>query len=182
MRITITGPRSSGKTTISKLLAKELKLDYISSDEIGERALKKQGGLDKAIKSGVIEKFIKNSAYNLIKVVYKKDNFIFDLSGGSISSRKHAKASEEVRKIAKKNSIVIGLIPSKNINESISFLFKKEEKRGHFKNINSIELLEKVRKDFKKYPNVFKKFCNHIIYIKEKSPKKITNEIINKLK
>lgn len=40
MNITITGPRSVGKTTISKLIAKKLKLKYISSDEIGEKEFK----------------------------------------------------------------------------------------------------------------------------------------------
>ena len=73
MKITITGPRSVGKTTVSKLLAKNLKLRYYSSDEIGEKALKKEGGLDRAIKSGTIEKFIRKDAYNLIRNVYKKE-------------------------------------------------------------------------------------------------------------
>jgi len=42
MRIVITGPRSVGKMTISKELSKNLKLKYISSDELGEKALKKE--------------------------------------------------------------------------------------------------------------------------------------------
>ena len=63
MIITITGPRSVGKSTISKIVAKKLNMRYVSSDKIGEKAIKKEGGLDKAIKSGVIGKFIKKSAY-----------------------------------------------------------------------------------------------------------------------
>ena len=48
MKITITGPRSVGKTTISKIVAKKLRLNYFSSDEIGEKHLKKEG-VNKAI-------------------------------------------------------------------------------------------------------------------------------------
>ena len=48
-KITLTGPRSVGKTTISKLLAKRLNLKYISSDELGEKITKKHGGLKKQL-------------------------------------------------------------------------------------------------------------------------------------
>lgn len=180
MRITITGPRSVGKSAISKIVAKKLKLKYYSSDEIGERALKYQGGLDKSIKSGAIKKFIKKDSYNLIRGVYKKDNFVFDLSGGSVSSRKYAEVSKKIREIAKKNSIIIGLLPSKKVNESVKILFEKEKEREHFRGMDSAELFEKVEEDYKKYPRLFKKFCNFIIYIKNKTPSEIADEIIKK--
>jgi adenylate kinase family enzyme len=81
MKITIVGPRSVGKTTIAKMLARKLRLPYISSDEMGEKAMRKYGGLDAAIKSGIIKKFIKKSGYSIIRRAYKKDEFVFDLSG-----------------------------------------------------------------------------------------------------
>ena len=147
MNITITGPRSVGKSTISKIVAEKLKLKYISSDEIGDKALKKNGGLDKATKSGIIIKFLKKNGYNLINNVYKnKNNYVFDLSGGSISSNKIKRASAQVRKNAKKKSIVIGLLPSNKINDSIDFLFKREVKRKHFKDMNRKDLFDKVKK------------------------------------
>lgn len=178
MKITITGPRSVGKTTISKIVAKKLKLRRYSSDEIGEEHLKKHGGLDKAIKSRIADEFIKNSAYNLIREVYKKDNFVFDLSGGAVTSRKFAEVSEKVRKMAKENSIVIGLLPSKNIKESVEFLFEREKNRSHFKEINSEELRRKTEDDYKKFSPLLKKFCDFIIYVKGKSPKGVMREII----
>ena len=182
MKITITCPRSVGKTTIAKIIAKELKLKYHSSDEIGEQHLKKYGGLDKAIKSGIIGKFIKDSSYGLIREIYKKDNFVFDLSGGSVSSKKYAEASERVRKTAKDNSIIIGLLPSKNIDESVKFLFEREKERIHFKDINKKKLLGKTKKDYKKFPVLFKELCNFIIYVKGKTSYKIVNEVINNIK
>lgn len=182
MIITITGPRSIGKSTISKLVAKKLSLPYISSDEIGEKYFEKQGGLDKAIKSGVIDKFIKEEAYSLIKAQYKKDNFVIDLSGGSISSRKHPEVSEELRKLIKSKSIVIGLLPSENPQESIDLLFSREQHRVHFKSIPKEELFKKVEDDYHKFPSLFKSFAHHIVYTLNKSPDKIADEIIQYLK
>lgn len=181
MKITITGPRSVGKTKILKLVAKKLGLKYYSSDEIGEKHMKKYGGLDKAIKTGKIEKFIKDNSYNLIREIYEKDNFVFDLSGGAVSSRKFSEASEKVRKTVKENSIVIGLLPSKKIRESVNFLFEREKERVHFKNLDKKELLMKTRGDYKKFSSLFEKLCDTIIYVKGKTPEEVADEIKRKI-
>ena len=82
------------------VVAKKLNLRYVSSDEIGDNAMKEHGGLDKSIKSGVIDKFIKESAYGLIRQEYEKDDFVLDLAGGAVSSRKHPEANQVVREIS----------------------------------------------------------------------------------
>ena len=181
MILTITGPRSVGKTIVSKILAKKLNLKYISSDEIGEEIFKKYGGLDKATKSGKVNKIIKAGGYSIIIDTYKKDNFVFDLSGGAFTSNKLRKASEKVRATAKNKSIIIGLLPSKNINESISVLFNREKLRKHFKDMDKEELLDKVKNKYIRFPEIFEQFCNHIIYTKDKSPEKIAVEIVGKI-
>tara|TARA_Y100000310_G_C20628852_1_gene787474 strand:- start:140 stop:679 length:540 start_codon:yes stop_codon:yes gene_type:complete len=179
MIYTITGPRSVGKTTISKRLAKKIKLNYISSDEIGEKVFEKEGGLDKAIKSGKIGNFINNSSYGLIRREYEKDNFVFDLSGGAFTSEKYSEASKKVRKIAKKNSKIIGILPSKNEEKSINFLFEREKNRIHFKKMCDEELFNKTKKDYVKFEPLFKEFCDLIVYVMDKSTEEIVNEIIN---
>lgn len=181
MIITITGPRSVGKSTISKILAKKLNLKYYSSDKIGDAALKNHGGLDKTIKSGAMEKSIKKGNYNLIRDVFKKDQLVFDLSGGSISSKKYAEASKKVRKTAQENSIVIGLLPSKSTKESINFLFKREKERNHFKKMNERELFKKIKMDYIKYPKLFKRLCRFVIYVKDKYPEEIVDRIITNI-
>lgn len=179
MIITITGPRSIGKSTISKIVAKKLKLRYISSDEIGEKAMKKFGGLDKAIKSGLIKKFIKKDAYGLIRKEYKRDNFVFDLSGGSISSTDFPEASKKVKKVAKSRSIVIGLLPFTDEDKVVKLLFKREKNRKHFRNTNKKELSEKVRRHYKKFPKIFKTFCDLVVYTENERPLVIADEIVN---
>jgi len=181
MIITITGPRSVGKTSVSKLVAKKLKLKYISSDEIGEKAFKKYGGLDKAIKTGKIKEIINKGGYNLILKEYKKDNFVFDLAMGSFSSKSMAKAAEEVRKIAKDNSIIVGLLPSKCVIYSILTLFNRERKREHFKSNSKIGLFWET---FKKYPylkKVLNQHTNFIVYTKSKSPEEVAQKIVKKI-
>ncbi|HNZ52324.1 MAG: shikimate kinase I [Candidatus Diapherotrites archaeon ADurb.Bin253] len=182
MKITITGPRSVGKSTISKIVAKKLNLKYYSSDEIGEKYLKKEGGLDKAIKSGAIGKMIKESSYSLIREVYEKKDFVFDLSGGAFGSRKYSEASKKVRELAKKSSIIIGLLPSKNVKESVEMLFEREKERKHFKEMNKEELLAKVQDDYMKFPQLFKEFCSFIIYVKDKTSEDVADEIASKIR
>ena len=182
MNLVITGPRSIGKSTISKIVSEKLGLEYISSDEIGDRAMEHLGGLDKAIKSGAIAGFINQGGYTLILDIFKnKKDFVFDLSGGSVSSRKMPKASAEVRAAAKKNSFIVGLLPSENEEESVKILFEREKERVHFKEIGKAELYKKVKEDYKKFPPLFKGFCNAIVCTKGKTPEKIAEEIIRKV-
>jgi shikimate kinase len=183
MNITLIGPRSVGKTTISKIVSKKLKLKYISSDKLGEKAFKKYGGLDQVIKSGKIKEIINSGGYTLIIKNYNKNNnFIFDLSAGAFTSKSMNKASSEVRKIAKKKSIIVGLLPCKNKFQSILFLFNRERKRIHFKNSNKLKLFIKT---FRKYPfikQIILKNSDLMIYTKGKSPEEISKEIVDKIK
>jgi shikimate kinase len=178
MKITLTGPRSIGKTTVSKMLADKLGLSCISSDEIAEEYFKEHGGLDKAIKSGKIDELITSGSYRAVIDIYEKDGFVFDLSGGAFSSDKFSEASGEIRDAAKKNSIIVGMLPSKDTEESIAFLFEREKKREHFKGIDEKELLEKVMKSYLRLPKLFDMFCDIIIYTKGKSPEEVASEIV----
>jgi len=182
MNITITGPRSVGKSTVSKLLAKKLKLKYISADEIGNKAFKKYGGITGAVKAGIIRGVIKKEGYSLIKKIYlTQKNYVFDLSGGSFTYRKIPKISEEVRKIAKKNSFVVGLLPCRNHIRAVNFLYKREKKREHFKDMNRFLLIRKTIKSYSRFPKILKKNTNLLIYTKNKNPNEIVEEIIEEI-
>jgi adenylate kinase family enzyme len=117
--ITITGPRSVGKSTISKLLSKKLKLKYISSDELGEKLSKNFGGLDKAIKSGKIKELIRKKGYTEI------------------------------------------------LKQYIDFLYKREAKRSHFKNVDKEQLLERTKRRYPQQRDILLKNADKIIYVKD---------------
>jgi shikimate kinase len=183
MIITITGPRSVGKSTIAPIVAKKLKLKYVSSDELANKALKKEGGLSKAIKSGKIKSIIEKEGYSILEKEYENDNFVFDISRGSVSSGTHEESSASLRKVIKKHStITIGLLPNKNRKKSLEFLFKRECKRDHFKGWDKIELMDKVIEGYDKFSKLPKNFLDKIIYTEGKSPEEIVNEIIESLK
>ncbi len=178
MKIVITGPRSVGKTTISKILAKKLNLKYISTDEIGEKYTQEYEGLDKAIKSGKINEFIREKGFTLIISTFESNkDFVLDLLGGSITSRKFKEQSRKLRNKIKRDAIIVGLLPSKNSKESIEFLFNREKNRKHFRKTNEKELFEKVKKDYLKFPKILKQFCNKIIYVQDKNKEEIMKEI-----
>lgn len=179
MKITLVRPRSVGKSTIGKLLSKKLK--YTEGDKLMHKKLKKHGGLDKVIKSRKSNLIAKN-AIPLIKKALKNKSLILDLAGGAISSRKHKKISKQIINLIKKESILIGLLPSKNNRESIKLLFNREKKRKHFLKINKKELQKEVKKDYLKLKPKIKKYSNIIVYTKNKKPIQIINEINKRLK
>ena len=182
MKIVITGPRSVGKSTISKIVAKKLKMTYVSSDELGEKACEEYGGLDKAIKSGMIDKMIKEKGYTSILGSLKQDNIVLDLSGGSVSSRKFAEASAEIRKAVSECALVFGLLPFPDEKKSVKLLFQREIQREHFKESPKQKVLEETQKDFLKFPPLFQEFCNFIVYTETNSPDTIANEIVKAVK
>ena len=181
MKITLVGPRSVGKSTISKLLGKKIKVIHIESDKIMNNKLKKYGGLDKVIKTRKSHLIAKESI-PLTKEILKNKKFIFDLAGGAISSKKHKKVSQMITKLISKNSIVIGLFPSKSDKESIEFLFNREVKRKHFRKTNKSELKKEVKINYLKLKQKLKKHANIIIYVKDKTSSKIVNEIMERIK
>jgi len=181
MNITITGPRSVGKSTIAKLLAKKLKLKYLSSDNLGEKHLKKHGGLDKAIKSGKIKEFIKKKGYTLILKEYNKKDFVFDLSIGAFASQDFKKASRDLRKKAKQKSLIIGLLPSKKTKESVDLLFSREAKRKHFKKSDKKALFDRTKKRYPIQRDALLKNCDKVIYTGNQKPKRVVKEILEVL-
>lgn len=160
----------------------KLGLEYISADEIGESAFKEHGGLDKAMKSGIVEESIKKGGYRIILETYdKKDNFVFDLSGGSFASKKMPEQTFEVRTKAKEKSIVIGLLPYQDKEKSIKLLYERERERQHFKEINDKDLFEKTKKSYDNF-EIFDKYCNLIVYTGDKTPQRIADEIVDFIK
>ena len=177
MRITIVGPRSVGKSTILRLLSHQLKISYISSDALMDQELKDKGGLDKAIKSGAINTAIVSKALPLLESLFLKKDFVLDLAGGAISSRKFPEIAAKIRTLIAEKSKVIGLLPFQDEKKSTSLLFSREKERSHFKNMDQKELEEKTCEDYLKLLPHMKKICTHIIYIENKSLKQIVGEI-----
>ncbi|MFB6246008.1 MAG: shikimate kinase [Candidatus Pacearchaeota archaeon] len=181
MKISITGPRSVGKTTISKKLAEKLGKKFYSSDEIADKELKNEGGLDASMKAGSISDFIKNRSVPMVKEVFEEDNFVLELAGGSVASSKYPEETSKIREIAREDSFFIGLLPSDDREESISFLYEREKDRNHFKGERHNDLYEKTKKDYQKFPEILQENCDLIVYVQGKSSEEIVREIEQKI-
>ncbi|MEW6063523.1 MAG: non-canonical purine NTP pyrophosphatase [Nanoarchaeota archaeon] len=178
IKLTIIGPRSVGKSTVAKELAKKLNAPYFSSDELMNIKTSHLGGLDKTIKSRKMNELIKQ-AIPCITEILSKNKFIYDLAGGAVTSRRFPIIARKIGRLIQENSFVIGLIPSPSIKDSIEFLFSREKMREHFKNMNADRLRLMVSKDCKKYfQPAFLNTCDLVVYVKDKSKKEIVNEII----
>jgi len=182
MNITIVGPRSVGKSTISKMLSAKLKYRYFESDDLMHEEMKEHGGLDKAIKSGKTELIMKKGPA-IVEKALRNNNIIFDLAGGAISSRTGTEMGvcQKVIKTISKQSYVVGLLPFKNDKESIKLLCQRERKREHFSGMDSGELNEKVKKDYLKLKPILKEVSNLVVYVKKKNPESIVDEIFQQV-
>jgi len=182
MNITIVGPRSVGKSTLSKILASKLKLRYVESDALMNDELKEHGGLTEVIGKGKTE-IIMRVGPRVVSDVLSQNNLIYDLAGGALSSIKGTRMGvcQKIINTINKRSIVIGLLPSKNDEESVKLLYNRERKRLHFKGMSSKELRLKVEEDYLRLKPVLKKTADIMIYAGKRKPAHIIEEIIKKM-
>jgi shikimate kinase len=180
MRITLIGPRSVGKSTVGKLLCKNLSLEYIESDSEMFRLLEKYGGPNKLVESGN-KRLIHEHSTIILKSAFTKDNVLIDFSAGSISSRSCPEVNEANKRIMKDLSVVVGLLPCQNDSEATRFLFSRESERAHFIGKDANELLDKVKKDYLKLKPVLINLSNVLVYVKDKTPEDIVKDILANL-
>lgn len=172
MRITIIGPRSVGKSTVGKILAKKLNLKYYSSDNLMDKKMQNLGGLNFMMKSGD-KKTVDSNGLEVIKEQMKKKEFVFDLAGGVLASKVKSEVLEEIS-----TTISIGLIPFEDDEKSIELLFKRERKRPHFSEKTDEELFAKVKKDYLKIKPEIIKELDLFFFTKDKTVEQIVDEIM----
>jgi len=161
--IILIGMPGSGKSTIGQLLAKQLAFEFIDPDKYIEE--KEQMSLQEILDKKGINEFIKIEQDRILELLPLKNYII--APGGSVIY------SNEVMEAVQKSSVIIFLdVPLKNLHARL----KNKETRG-------IVGLKKVsiKKLYEERVPLYKKYADIIIFCAEKSPKKIVNEIIQKL-
>ena len=183
MKLVINGPRSVGKTTLSKVLSKKLNLTYIEFDKEMDKALEDLGGLHQALKEDQIEETMKRTNI-VLKEILAKDNIVLDLAGGATGRREYA---EENRTILKDSEVIL-LLPNRHEATAIKTLQDREIKRDHFLSLqDSGHLTERqiklrLRTHYTKNLPFWKEFANHIVYSDNRTPEAIAEEIISLVK
>jgi len=169
-KLILIGPRSIGKSSVGKVLAKKLKIPFFDFDKIVEK------------KIGSIDKYIKKKGYNqtrikehqILKIFVKKlpQKFILALSGGTITSQLKQISFLNYR-LLKNKGIFIYLIPFRSSSKSINLLYQREKIRKGNQSLKQIKMLYTLR-----YP-IYKKIADKIIFVENKKPLEIADEIIH---
>lgn len=176
MKYVITGPRSVGKSTVGKILAKKLEVEYISSDDEMDVLLKEYGGIDGATKAGMMNLII-DVARDLVRKILEQNNILLDLAGGALKRKYYNELIEHM----KQETIMIGLIPSLDDKKATQLLYQRERQRSHFDNLTDEELLTKTRKDYLKIKEPLQIECKLTVIVEGKTPEEIVEEIANTL-
>jgi shikimate kinase len=174
MKIVVTGPRSVGKSTVSRLLAESLQLVCVSSDELLDQRLSAFGGLEAAMKNGPAQPIVDEGIALVRDTMARPDSLVFDLAGGAIGdpvTRAPVLSSLE-------GALVIGLIPSEDDTESIDFLLKRERERAHFQGVDEQALRAKVEHDYQRLQEPLSRCAHRILMTGSKSAHEIAEEIV----
>jgi len=169
VKIILIGPRSVGKTTVGKLLAKKLKVKYIDLDDIVDRKL---GGITEHIDKKGMESYRKKERIILKKLLAElPKKFVVSVGGGTIASQ-FIKISELNVKDLKRKGKLVYLCPADTRKESIKILRRREMKRGGQQNYLHTLKIFKLRRP------IYEEIYYVKIVVKEKSPLSIANQII----
>ena len=178
--VTLVGPRSVGKSSIGKIMAKSLGWIFIDLDEYMNQVLKNDGGI-----GGFTDKYGWN-AY--MKVLHKElkelltslknKKVVLDCGGGTISSE--FPESELNAHLLKRHSKIVLILPHEDEERGLQILLEREKTRKHFFDWPIEKIEEKTRKDyFERVPGM-EGFAHEIIHTNEKPPKEIA-KLIEKL-
>lgn len=169
MRFIIIGPRSVGKTTIGKNLAKRLNLKYFDFDEIVEKRLK---GINKFISIYGADSYRKEERNILKKFLLRlPKRFIVSVGGGTVASQLYNISKRNIKDL-KRVAKIIYLSPAKTKKYALDILYKRERKRKGDKTYEETEKLFKLRKP------IYESIYDIKIIVNNKSPRKVVSEIL----
>lgn len=160
--IFLIGPMGAGKTTIGKLLAQELKLDFYDSDhEIESRT-----GADIAwIFDMEGEEGFRKREERVIEELSAKNKIVLATGGGVI-------LSEQNRRFLHSRGTVIYLMTT--INQQLERT-RKDQKRPLLQNIDDPEM--KLRDLMEQRDPLYREIADHMVMTSRRSAKAVSNEL-----
>ena len=161
MNIVIIGFMGTGKTVVAKALAKELKKDYVSMDNVIE---KKEGKSISDIFAQKGEPYFRNVEKEVAKELSEKDGLIIDAGGGVV-------LNEENIKNLKNNGKIICL------TATIDVIFERTKRHTHRPLLNVEDPKKKIKELFDFRTPYYKK-ADHEIDTSKKSIREIVKEIV----
>lgn len=159
--IVLTGMSGSGKTTIGKMLAKELSMSFTDTDEMIESY---EGKKIKDIFKEAGEEYFRNTESEIACIASRLENHIISTGGGMI-------LKSENMECLKKNSIVVYL---KRSVESIKKTMDTSDRPLLAEGLEKLYEMEKIRAP------LYEKYAD-IMVVNEGEPEKTVREIIKNI-
>lgn len=164
MRIILIGFMGVGKTTIGKIIAKKLKLNFVDMDNYIE---KREGKSISKIFEEYGEQHFRELESESLKDLIKSDNIVISTGGGIVTTKENSE-------ILKKEKIVIFL--DGNTQTILNHLSKEIDKRPLLSNSNNVEdtISNLLNQRYEKYNSI----CDIKIDINEKNIEEVVSQIL----
>ena len=164
MRIILIGFMGVGKTTIGKIIAKKLKLNFVDMDNYIE---KREGKSISKIFEEYSEQHFRELESESLKDLIKSDNIVISTGGGIVTTKENSE-------ILKKEKIVIFL--DGNTQTILNHLSKEIDKRPLLSNSNNVEytISNLLNERYEKYNSI----CDIKIDINEKNIEEVVSQIL----
>jgi shikimate kinase len=173
--ITIIGPRAIGKSTVSKIIAREYHLNYVEFDTYLDKHLIKYGGLVNALTTGKAQEALNKEMPDYIRRILEEQKILLDIGGGAISSM-HKTTNKKNLEIILNGSLVIPLIYSDNILKSAKILQQREVERKY-----PTKDFERIKEDYERFLSVIQENSLVPIYCEDKSIGEVCEEVDKKI-
>lgn len=164
MRIILIGFMGVGKTTIGKIIAKKLKLNFVDMDNYIE---KREGKSISKIFEEYGEQHFRELESESLKDLIKSDNIVISTGGGIVTTKENSD-------ILKKEKIVIFL--DANTQTILNNLYKEIDKRPLLSNSKNVEytISNLLNQRYEKYNSI----CDIKIDINEKNIEEVVSQIL----
>src|SRR5690554_5912434 len=166
MKIVLVGYMGSGKSTVGKLLAKELGYSFLDLDEVLENRM--ESSISDIFKSKG-EVFFRKKEHQLLKdVLLEESNFVLSTGGGTPC---YSGNMDSMLQLA--DAVIYLKVPIPGL---VKRLIKEKEQRPLIRNINDDDLPEFIGKHLFERNNYYLK-ADHIIDCDDRDPMQVVQEI-----
>jgi shikimate kinase len=166
MKIVLLGYMGSGKSTIGKLLAKNLKLRFLDLDSCIEDA--EEATISTIFKEKGEVYFRKKEALTLREIISKEEGIVLSIGGGTPCYASNMDAISEMT--------ANGIYLQVGLTELVERLKSEKSDRPLIADIPNKELPEFIGKHLFER-SFFYNQANHVVHCDGKSPEQITDEI-----
>ena len=141
------------------------------------KSLKEFGGLGKIIRDRNME-VLNVHALKGVRETMEKDGVLFDIGGGYLRAE-DKQFKEDVNKAILSKSILIGLLPFEDEEESMKLLSAREKARPQYKDKAPEEIDKRSREHYPDVAKGMKEITKHLFYVGDKTPEEISELLYN---